>query len=306
MAWLCVFLAVVGFSLMSLFSKLGVGRGGNPKALTGVLFAVSLAVAAGLWAIRDPGLNLPGGTLFYGTIGGVGSLVAYLLFMEALARGHFGLSVALLNASFLVQVLFIALVSPGNGLNGQQMIGIALLLAAVFMLTFSAGSSDAKGNPGRWGTWAVLILAAFVLNGTGMICQDCLARLHDPALGAGRGNGPHDTALPYCVIMYAAGLAAILAAYRGKGMLRRVNMFYGSVMGLGSLVGTCCGLAALQLLPDAQRVSVFPIIVSGQLLLVFLGSLALFRERISALSYLGVVAQIAGIAVLKLDWSRFM
>ncbi len=306
MAWSCVFLAVVRFSLLSLCSKLGMQRGGNPKALTSVLFAAALTVTAGLWAIRDPGLHLPTGTLLYGTIGGVGSVVAYLLFMEALVRGHFGLSVAILNSSFLVQVFFISLVSPGNGMDRQQMIGIGLLLAAVFMLTFSAGASGPKGGSGRWGTWALLVMAAFVINGSGMICQGCLSRLHDPAVHAASGDQQYDPTLPYSAIMYAAGLAVALATYRGKGMLRGVNLFYGSLMGLGSLLGTCCALVALQMLPDAQRVTVYPIILSGQLVLAVIQSRTIFRERISPLGYAGVLAEIAGIAVLKLDWGKLL
>jgi multidrug transporter EmrE-like cation transporter len=113
----------------------------------------------------------------------------------------------------------------------------------------------------------------------------------------------HDPTLPYLVINYAAGLAVMLASCRGTGMLGRVNIFYGSIMGLGSLVGTCCAFLALQLLPDAQRIAAFPIILSGQLVLALAQSRVLFREKISAMGYLGVVTQIAGIAVLKLDWS---
>ena len=71
------------------------------------------------------------------------------------------------------------------------------------------------------------------------------------------------------------------------------------VPGMGGAVGSICGcffsLKALETLPEAV---VFPVALSGPIIIGVLLSLLLFKEKISKCGYLGILSGIVGIATL--------
>jgi len=213
---------------------------------------------------------------------GVGSSVAYALYVSAMRIGHYGLSAAILSASFMLGVLF-AVIFLGDQMTLARGVGIALLLVAVFMIATSSSSSRLEAGS-HWGKWAIFMTAAFFLNGMPMIGQTVVSKFKAPVM-------------PFIMVMYISGFLALLPMTIGKGRIQPGTLILGTLAAAGSMTGCICCILAMGQFASGASIAL-PVATAGPMLVAILASRIIFKEKIRPLGYFGVACQVAGIVLL--------
>ena len=282
MAFLYLCLTILGFTGVTFFMKWGGHRGHSPLGLASALFIVAaLITAAPLAGGSVHGFSMP--VFFYGILAGVGGAAALWLFAHALKIGHYGFSVAILHMSCLIPVLFSRLFL-GVELRPSKILGIAVILVGLFLITTSSASS--KAEPGRpWLRWGLFIISAFFLNGIPQVAQSLMAKTQVASY------------VPFLFINYLSGaLVLSLVTLRGRHF-DRPTLLFGAGGAVGSVLGYVCVLKSLAFLPEPV---VFPISLNGPVVAATVLSRLFFRERISWAGYAGILSGVAGIVILAL------
>lgn len=280
--WLYILIAIMAFGLLSFICKYGSTKGSSPLGIVLTLFLAATSVMGCVVIVNRPPFTWT--TILLGCAGGIGGAVAFLLFVEAMRFGHYALTVAIMGASFVVQLLFSAI--AWGPILPAQAAGIVMLVGAVFLITYS-GSSAKDRSGGSWSRWALRIGPAFVLNGIPMICQDKLGHTAESVNA-------------YMFVIYLSGGLCLLPLAMGKGRVMPRTFLFGALAGGGSVTGVFFSQLALTALPDGLgSMVVFPVTLSGQVMCGVLLSLAFFREKINWLGYIGFALELAGIAVLS-------
>jgi drug/metabolite transporter (DMT)-like permease len=280
MGFLYLFFVVVAITATAVVAKLAARRGVSALALSNALFYVSTLLGAVVfWA--HGGAPVTPTALVIGALGGVGGAFAVLAFNQAVRIGHFGYSNAIYRSAFLVPVVF-ALLFLDAPLGVPKAIGIACILAGIFLMARAPQPGGDQGKPAINFRWVALILLAFCLSGGPRIGQT-LTKVHrvDDVL--------------YLFLSYAIG-AVILMAVSGKSAFQKAALPWGSVAAVASYLGVFFTLKALERLSPYV---VFPISLSGPILLGLGFSLALFRERITPRGWAGITLGFGGIAILS-------
>ena len=280
MAWLYLCLTIIGFTAVTFFMKWGGQKGNSPLGLASTLFiAATLVTAAPLFAGGAHAFSKP--DLLYGILAGVGGAVALVLFANALKIGHYGFSVAILHMSCLIPVIF-SVLFLGATLGATKVVGLAVILLGLFLITTSSASSKTEGGK-PWLTWGLFISSAFFLNGIPQVAQALMAK----AAVAGYA--------PFLFINYLSGaIVLFLVTLRGRHF-NTSTVLFGSGGALGSVLGYVCVLKSLAFLPEPV---VFPISLNGPVVAATVLSRLFFREQISWVGYLGILSGIAGIIIL--------
>lgn len=279
--WLYILIAIAGFGLLSFISKYGSMRGSSPVGITLTLFAAGSCITGAMaWA---GGVAFTGYTVALGCVGGAASAIGFVFAVHALRIGHYAFSGAIGCASFVLPVIFsMAFLEP---IQPFQVAGICILVASVFLITFSSTSGKTKSG-GKWGRWAMLVGASFLFNGVPQICQVLMSRT----------NGSVST---FVFLLYLSGTVTLVPMSLGKGRVMPRTLLYGILAGGGSMVGTFCCQLALKALPQGiGSMVVFPVTLSGTLLCAVLLSRSFFKEKINWKGYTGFACELAGIAVL--------
>jgi drug/metabolite transporter (DMT)-like permease len=100
----------------------------------------------------------------------------------------------------------------------------------------------------------------------------------------------------YLFLSYLAGILVLLPFYWKKRGFDKRAWGYGSVAALASYIGVFCTLSALKLLPASV---VYPITLSGPIILGMIISAIFFRERVLWEGWGGVLLGVAGITILS-------
>src|SRR4051794_11465293 len=132
------------------------------------------------------------------------------------------------------------------------------------------------------------MIIAFVTNGLGVFGLRMLA-------AAGLGNT--DT-IQYLTLWYLAGAALAFFAWLGSGKLLMREWLIGGAMAVCSLCGQL-GMASA-LAGGLPGYVVFPVATGGGLLFVVAVGVSVFRERIGAAGYFGIVVGSAALVLLAL------
>lgn len=206
-----------------------------------------------------------------------------LLTFEANRRMGPNVTAATGNLAPLFAVLF-AVVALGESLDLSQGVGIAVIVVGVTAL-----STDRRGTAAAWPVWALALpLAAAVIRG-GV----------QPAIKAGLAiwSSPFAAAL----IGYTVSSLVVIAfaVWRARGLPRGVNRAGGAWF---AGVGVSNGLAVFLTYAALARgpvTLVSPLVASYPLVTLVLSGLLLRRTvRISGRMVLGVLATVAGVALL--------
>ncbi|NLF17351.1 MAG: EamA family transporter [Lentisphaerae bacterium] len=280
-----VIAVVLALTTVSWSAKLASRRGVSALDLSLVLFLVSTLFSA-IWVALQHGGPPPdllaGGVLAIAAVAGAGGGLAVLAFNHALRLGHFGFSNAIYRSAFLIPV--VAGVLWFNApLRATTALGIALVLLGMVLMSWSADSFRA-GERQAW-RWFLTITAAFLLSGLPRLGQ-----LLTSSRGLDYGT--------YLLLSYLAGFAVLLVAALWQH--RRpppAAVGYGAVAGLASYAGVYCTLEALERL---RPTVVFPVTLSGPIVMGLILSLVVFRERLRLSGWLGIGAAVAGMIVLGL------
>ncbi len=273
-------IVVVAITATALIAKLASLRKITPLDLAASLFTVSTAVGlAALWP-RLP-MKVSPNALLFSTVAGVGGGLAVLAFNAAVRVGHFGFSNAIYRTSFLVPVVY-AVLFLNAVLKFTTVAGIVLILSAILLMSHSATSFE-KGKKVEF-RWFVLIMLAFLFSGAPRVGQT-LTSLHNV-----------DYFL-YLFLSYVTGSLVLLAFVAAKRSFKPASLPWGAGAAVSSYAGVFCTLKALESLKPQV---VFPISLSGPILLGVVLSLFMFREKITPSGWAGIVLGIAGITILAI------
>ncbi len=279
MGYFYVLLIVLGFTGVAFFTKLGTLKGGTPVSMmVSLSFFGALYTSVFLLLQGCDGVSLK--VVLLAVAGGVGAISATLLLARAMVLGHYGLSVAIFSASFVLQVL------ASFAIFGEvpSFPGLLLVLSAIFMMALS-GSKDAKGTEQKkkfW-KWFATIISAFFLNGIAIIAQLLMSK--EP------GNG----GFVFIFILYLSGGLILLPSMLKSARPNRAVYIFGALAGLGSVTGIFMTLKSLETLSPNV---VFPVYFTGYMMAAALLSVMYFREKTSLLGYAGMAIGLAGIVIL--------
>ncbi len=284
---------ILCFACLGLTIRFGCRRGGTPFDLCANIFTIAAVICGGAVFLRGPLLTSPS-LVLWGIVAGVCGASGFLLFSYALEIGHYGYTLVIMNASFLVPVVF-TLLFLGERFTPSVALGIPFVIIALYLIS-AHGSRLRPGRgvlqyaPTAWRAadahhrrWLVFILSAFLVNGIHLIAQAM----------ACRGGG--DYLASYLFYLYLAGALFFLPGIMRRHSFALRLLAFGALGGVTSLGGIMFTQKALQLAPETI---VFPVALSGPALVGVVLSRLLFKDRITPLGYAGVALGIIGIVVL--------
>lgn len=280
MGFVFLLLVVAAITATALVAKLAAHRGVTALALSTSLFAVSTALGAVVLWVHGP-VPVTSQAVLFSAIGGIGGSFAVLAFNSAVRAGHFGYSNAIYRSSFLVPVVF-AIFFMDARLKPTTAGGIALILAGIFLMSWEPGAKTPAQRPNL--RWSALILLAFLLSGA-------------PRVGQTLTKAHHENDVLYLFLSYAIGAAILVAITIPKRAFQRASLPWGAAAAVASYLGVFFSLKALERLGPQV---VFPISLSGPILLGLGFSLALFREKISLRGWAGILFGVTGITLLAI------
>jgi len=285
-------IVIAAFSGVAFFTKLGIRKSADPLDLNVVLFSAAGLACLALTAFaggRFPGDGLSGlvkiPVVLWGTASGITGGTAFLLFSYSLKKGHYGLTCTILYSSFLVPVAF-SLIFQGEPVSFLLIGGMALVLAALVFAAFSTKRSTGGTDKPSSGSWLILVILVFFLNGFCQITQAVASR------------SPEHGYFAFMFFFYASSAVLIafvrLLAVRGKSIGGPAAV-YGAAAAACSVAGVFFTLKSLALLPGTL---VFPVTLCGPAVAAILLSRLFFREFFSGYSYAAILTGIAGLFLL--------
>jgi drug/metabolite transporter (DMT)-like permease len=278
MGFLYLLLVVIAITATALIAKLASRNNVTALDLSTSLFAVSAVLGALVLYPRLP-VKLTATDIVLSTVAGVGGAVAVLAFNVAIRAGHFGFSNSIYRSSFLFPVVY-SILFLNVAIKAATVVGITLILVAIFLM--SSGSFG-KGKKDEL-RWFLLIMLAFVMSG--------VPRLGQTLTSASGGNY-----YLYLFLSYLAGAAVLGIVTLAKRTFNPASLTWGAGAAVSSYIGVFCTLKSLDTLTPHI---VFPISLSGPIIMGILLSLLLFREKISPSGWGGVVLGVAGITILAI------
>lgn len=262
------------------------GRGGRPEAfglataVTAALISSPLALASGQ-SLADPVVWSVGAVI------GVAFAVGYfMVIMHCLRIGPTGPTAAVNNMG-LVWPVVAGLVWPESRSLGWELVS-GLALVVLGLVLFGVASSRAPATTGLSRRWVAWVLLGWLLAGVSMTAQYVgTVLVPDEPL-----------ALTAAFYLVAVLVLSVILCRRGRLSLSRLELAGGVVNGLISAAAMVTTLLSLRHL---RAEIVFPVTVALPILLVLLLSAAVYRERLTALSWAACATGGAGLVVLTLS-----
>jgi len=280
MGFVCLTIAVVAITVTAFIAKLASFRNITPLDLATSLFTASTVLGLIALLPRLP-IEVPANAFLFSTVAGVGGGLAVFAFNAAVRTGHFGFSNAIYRSSFLVPVVY-AVLFLSAVLKVTTIAGLVLILVGVFLMSHSTASFG-KGKSAEF-RWFLLTILAFLFGGAPRVGQ-VLTSLHN---------------LDYFVYLFLSYLVGTIVLIAFVGINRSFNsasLAWGSGAAVSSYAGVFCTLKALESLKPQV---VFPISLSGPIVLGVLLSLFVFGEKIRPSGWAGIVLAVVGITSLAI------
>lgn len=257
---------------------------------------------------------------FAGLLIGTGSALGNALFMKALACGPASLTSPLTNMNIILVVGLGTLVY-GEALTAFESFGVALLLAAVLLISIKSASGSQTRIGARWHLYVGLSIVLFAVRNGGLKVTDELGMDGTPvlfaayllsfagfawiivrerrgvrAIGGIRSSGSSGVG----VGATAAGANTIQGQGSG-GSKARINkapigLKWGLVAGLFSYAGLQLYSVALQ----SGEASIAGPIFAANSIVVALGSILLYGERLNRLQWSAFLLTFAGLILIRL------
>jgi drug/metabolite transporter (DMT)-like permease len=285
--FLYIFLVVLSITAVALIAKMASQHGVDAFGLSASLFIVAAIFGAVVLWWHLPAKLAPG-IWVVSAVAGIGGAFAVLGFNVAVRQGHFGFSSAIYRSSFIIPVVYSVLFLNAS-LKPTTVLGISLILSGIFLMSWSVNAFK-KGSRVEF-RWFVLIILSFALSGA-------------PRVGQTLTNVYGMDLYLYLFFSYAFGAAVFIFELLRKKPLLSIGkavgtaaLAWGTGAALASYVGVFCTLKSLETLKPQI---VFPISLSGPIILGVILSIVLFRERVRFSGWIGVVLGIGGITVLSI------
>ena len=224
------------------------------------------------------------------TVSGIANSVSMLLMIKAMKYGHSSLVWALAQSAVVVQFVF-ATVFWGESINLLQVLGLFSVFLAL-ALTASGAANQPGGQSGNPGKQFLLVLGCFCLIGLSQILFSAPSHWQNWSDNAG-------LRVP---ILYVSSciLMVILSARAGERMDKSTALI-GLVLAVSGVIGARALLAGLDcLMPFNLSKIVYPIAISGSVVLFSLYSFIILKEPFTPKKWLGVALGAGGIIMLSL------
>ncbi|MBW5447333.1 EamA family transporter [Cohnella sp. CFH 77786] len=276
------------FGLAGLFMKVSQMRGGALSSMLVGLYAAGTcgfflqAQLAGTWDPLNPRVWIGGMVI------GLGSAWGNLLFMRALDYGPASLTSPLTNANIVLVVAMGALVF-GEPIHPAALVGVALLIGAVALLSVKGGES--LNVPDR--KWFGLVAAAMLL-----------FAFRNGGLKVTEAAGLDNTSVLWSGYLLSWIWFAVTGV-PGKRKSRHNSLLSRDSRSVGFRWGLAAGLCSyggLQLyawaLAEGPSHLIAPIFATNSLVIV-IGSMLLFRERVTALQGFALLLLAVGLVLVR-------
>ncbi len=280
-AYIHIVIVILGITCVGFFTTLASRKGipGGDMVLS--LFGLSTLIGLGVFLL-DKKATFSADVTWLALLAGFGGGIAYFLFNAAVRNGHYGFSNAIYRSSYLIAVVFSVLVFK-ESISFQKLGGIILTTTSIFVISYSNESfSKHAGKTGAL-RWFGIILLSFFLSSMPRIGQNTVSAFKlDKTV--------------YLFLSYApAALLFLILAIR-KGSFDKRALLYGGIGAIGSYVSVFSTISAINKLGG---VVVFPITLTGPIILGLILSVAFFKEKIRPLGYAGIAIGATGIILLS-------
>ena len=285
-----VLAAVVFFFLQNVVNKEFTARFKSTLPGLALFDGIALSLAAITLMFFGGAAALPTDQLILAAAFGVLFVITVFLIVITMSKGPMGMSSLLINMSMIIPVTGGILIW-GEELTIIKFVGI-LCMVAVLALSGLSERGKGKNSNLRWFALAILTM---VFNGTLSLMQKALTANFE---------NPNATAFN-CWAFAIGGVLCwlIVLALKLKGTSfadwtsRPKELLLCSLgMGWGTVGGNMFNVLALTVLP---AVVAFPLVQGTVILSVMVGSMVLYKEKLSKWGILALVLGIAGIIFLS-------
>ena len=272
-------LAIASSVSISLFLRLTKDRIGSDTARFTGNYAVCALLSRlymGAWPAQEEGMTF---ALWLGILSGVFFLGAFLLLNRSIALNGVALSSTFMKMGVLVPTLM-AVLFFHERFTGVKLAGFILALIAILLMKERGASSSSQRH-------FLLLLALLLTGGAADSFVNIYERLGTPACA--------DAYLLFTFL--SALLITAVLAFRDRKNIRATDLLYGAVLGIPNYYSSRFLLHALKTLP---AVTVYPVYSVSVLLLVTLGGVLLFRERLSKQKWAALALILPALLLLNL------
>lgn len=279
---LCV--AVVCCSIQSIISK---QYNVKVKNINSYLYcAMTTTVAMMFFLIASRGmLAFERGVLFYSILFAVCYSMATIGNLCAIACGPLGISSLLFQCSLVIPTLY-GLVVLKERLSIFGYIGIVCLFVCLFMVNPIKKDEEKKIGM-RWGLW---VAVGFVGNGMCSAVQKMQQLKFD---------GAYKNEFMIVALLCSAAVMYLLGFKHGKKLKSEFCSGIKYAVGQGAANGATNMLVMIltAILPTAV---LFPAVLSGGIIITFAASVAVYKEKLSLMQYVGYFLGIAAVVLINL------
>jgi len=299
LGYLLLLLGLVAFGSLGIFHKVADHPSCRPKIIALILlFWGGVLTTIYTAAFNSSGLVFPPRVLLIGFCGGAFASLALFLFQAGLRYGKISTSWLLINLATSIPIL-LSIVVFKEQLNAAKVVGILLVLCAVFMMWWdkrvdtqaaqAAESGAATGHSAASSAkWLGLMLLAFLMQGLAGSSQKVLVEAK-----AG------EYVWQFYIVLYWTGfLIMLLLSLFREGRPNTREFVTALVMAVCSVVGNVSITTAMN---TVKGVVAYPVANGGSLTLVVLAGVLFFREKVHPVGIVGIVCGITAVLVLVLS-----
>lgn len=278
---LSLFLAVISSSLVSIVMRLSTGKVRHNMGMLTMNYAVCALLSGlfggfqGAFALTDPRIGM---TLGMGAVNGALYMAGFVL-MQSNVRNNGVVLSSIFQKLGLLVTLVISVVFYREMPDLLQGIGFCLAIFAIILMNYQKG---AAAGGARWMLFAMLLSCGMA---------DAMAKIFkESAVAVLEGQFLFYT---FAVAMLLC--LAVMAGKRQKIGLR--EMFFGTMIAVPNFFSSKFLLGALESL---SGVIVYPVFSVGTILTVTLAGVLVFRERLSAKQWIGILVILVALVLLNI------
>lgn len=282
--------AILAFGGLGIFHKVADHPKCRPK-MTALLLHFWGGILALIYTsiTQSDGFYFPKAVIVIGCCTGLVASLTLFVFQTGLKYGKISTSWLIINLTTAVPVL-ISIFVYGEKLNPSKIIGVLLVFVAIFMLWLDKRADlrrNALENPAAAmdkSKWLPLMLLTFLGQGLASSSQKILVEA-----------GVAQYVWQFLIMIYWSGFLVILAMSIGReAWPNRREILTALVMAVCSVIGNVSMTLALKTVNGSIA---YPA-SNGSLLLVVLGGVVLFREKIHPVGIAGIACGISAILIL--------
>jgi drug/metabolite transporter (DMT)-like permease len=206
----------------------------------------------------------------------------------AMKYGSLALSSLIISCSLLIPT-FYGMIALSEPVRATLIVGLVMLVGALVMINYRKEKKEG-GNALKW---AVCVTLAALGNGMCSVVQKAKQEYW--------GEAGNNTFMIAALAMVGAIMIIIALCYREE------RVILGEVARKGTLFALACGLAngitnmlVIYLNPRLSASVIFPVISGGSLVMVFIYSVFVEKERFTKMQYAGFFLGVASIILLNL------